>query len=364
MRKLSLVTYLLLITSTSLFAESDSIKEAISNGMASGDVSIFYKNDNGKEEDEGFTNASLGLSYQTDSVYGINAKAGFRANHKLSEIEDGNYADEFENKALLTEAFFQYRDIGTKITVGRQNIDLEWLGSFNEAITAQTNQIIDDTTISLAYVNRQAESEEDESTDFEKPSEDGAFVLDFNYEIEEDESEINAYYYSIPDLVDFYGIKAKGELGMFEITAHYAQSNVDQSTDTDGSILNLEFEIETSNYEFAVGYIKTDKDGGIGLMDTYGDNIDPTEEIGDSVYTADSQTIYALAEYAKNDLEVELIYAQAEHGANNDKDKEITLAVEYAFTDSLSSEFAYTNTSMEDNDEDKDVVSLAVEYSF
>lgn len=365
MKKLSFVASLLLVTSTSIFAESDSIKEAIENGMVSGDVTIFYKNDDGKDEDEGFANASLGLAYQTDSVHGINAKVAFRANQEIYEKEDENYDDEFENDSLLTEAFFQYRDIGTRITLGRQAIDLEWLGDYNEAITVQTNRLIDNTTITLGYVDRQAESEEDESTDFEEINDDGMYVLDVNYEIEEDESGINAYYYSAPDYVDFYGIKAKAEIGMIEATAHYAQSDVDASTgEEDGDILNVELELETSNYEFAVGYIKTDKDGGIGLMGEYGDNIDPTEELDDSIYAADSETYYAKVEYAYNDLEVGVVYAQAEHGENDDKDKEITLEVEYAFTDSLSTEFVYSNTNMEDSDDDRDVVSLAVQYSF
>ena len=365
MKKLSFVTSLLLVTTTSVFAESDSIKEAIANGMASGDVTAFFKNEDTKDEDAGYINGSLGLSYQTDSVYGVNAKVGFRANHKFSEKEDGDYEEEFANKSLLTEAYLQYRDVGLKATVGRQNIDLEWLGDFNEAITFQTSKLIDSTTITLGYVDRQAASEEDESTDFEELTEDGAYVLDFNYEIEEDESEINAYYYNVPDVVDFYGIKAKGELGMFEFTAHYAASSVDSKIgEEDGDILNLEFETEISNYEFAVGYIRTDKKGGIGLMDTYGDNIDPTEEIGDSIYAADSKTIYALAEYSYGDLEVEAVYAQAEYGEDKAKDKEFTLAVEYAFTDAISTELSYTNTSMEDSDDDSDITQLSVSYSF
>jgi hypothetical protein len=364
MKRISLVASILLATTTSAFAESDSIKEAISYGVASGDITAFYKNENTKNDDEGFLNGSLGVSFQTDSFKGVNAKVGFRANHKFSEREDGNYKDEFENKALMTESYLQYRDVGLKATVGRQIIDLEWLGDYNEAITFETKKLMDNTTISLAYVDRQAESEEDESSNFEEISEKGLYAFDFNYEIEEDESEINAYYYSAPDLVDFYGIKAKGELGMFEFTAHYAASSVDVNGEEDGNILNLEFETEISNFEFVVGYIRTDKEGGVGMMDSYGDNIDPTEELDESIYAADSQTAYAAIEYAGNGLEAELIYAEAKHGENNDKDKELTVAVEYEITDSLSTEIIYTTTSMEDSDDDLDVTQISLAYSF
>ncbi|XPV53183.1 MAG: hypothetical protein ACNI3H_13275 [Halarcobacter ebronensis] len=38
----------------------------------------------------------------------------------------------------------------------------------------------------------------------------------------------------------------------------------------DGNILNLEVGASIEDFSAALGYIKTDKDYGVGLMDTYG----------------------------------------------------------------------------------------------
>lgn len=366
MKKLSIAACFALATTTSVFAESGSIKEAISYGVASGDMTVYNKNvNNNSGADEGFTNGSLGIAFQTDSFHNVNAKVAFRANHEFAEKREGNYEDEFATDSLMTEFFLQYRDIGVRATLGRQLMDLEWIGDYNEAITIETKKLIDDIKVTLAYVDRQAESEEDESTEFSDVTQKGAYIADFNYEIEEDESEISAYYYNIPDVVDFYGIKAKGEFSMFEFTAHYAASSADkQSGEENSNILNLELEHETSNFEFAVGYIKTDKEASVEQMTTYGDNIDPTEELEDSIYAADSQTVYGKIEYEGSNYEVEAVYAQAKHGAADNKDKEFTVELEYAFTDALSAEVVYTTTSMQDSADDKDVTEVSLTYSF
>lgn len=362
MKKLSLAASILLLASSSAFAESSSIKEAFANGKTSGDITAFYKSEDNKTTDAGFANGSLGLSFETDSINGFNAKAAFRTNHEFSEKENGDYAGDFTNDALLTEAYIQYANDTITATVGRQEIDLEWLGDYNEAITLGVSAIAD-TSIVLGYTQRQAASDETESGDFGKVNGDkGAYVLDVKYAGLES-FEFNPYYYSAPDVADYYGLKTSYESDMFNLVAHYAASKEDTIAD-DGSILNLEIGTEVVGIALGLGYIKTDKDGAIGSMDTVGDNIDPTEEIGDSVYADDSQTIYATAGYAIDALELGLLYAQANHGVTDDKDKEITFSADYAFSDELSAGIVFTDVSMENKADDKNVTQVTLSYAF
>ena len=70
--------------------------------------------------------------------------------------------------------------------------------------------------------------------------------------------------------------------------------SVDEETKNgqkDGSIGHVELNTTISDFTAAVGYIKTDKNGGVGLMDTYGDNINPFDS-GNNVYNADAKTVY------------------------------------------------------------------------
>ena len=46
----------------------------------------------------------------------------------------------------MTEAYLKYAMEGFSITAGRQAIDLEWLGDYNEAVVAAIT-VIPDTTV-------------------------------------------------------------------------------------------------------------------------------------------------------------------------------------------------------------------------
>lgn len=352
----------LAIMSTSAFAAS-SVDEAFKNGKVSGDISLHYQDtDNKSSDDFGFSAGSIGIVYKTGSLNGFSLEAGARANHKISEVEDNDYISEFENDAILNLANLQYENDIVSIVLGRQEIDLEWLGDFNEAVVISSSAI-ENLTITAGYVDRQASAGNDGSTDFAEPTEDGAYVLDAKYELSS--FVLNPYFYSAPDAVDFYGIKVDFEQDMFGFTAHYAASSVDSSQDVDdGSILNLEGRLNIADFELAAGYITTDKNGGTGLMDTYGDNIDPTEEIGDAVYAEDSDTFYASIGYTIGDLGLGTSYAQSKYSSDNSKDTEWTVGAEYAITESLSADLLFVDVSADNSDDDLDKIVANITYSF
>ncbi len=376
MKKLSLVASAIILSSTFAMAESNSIKEAFANGTTSGDITLFYQSqDNDKSTDSGVLAGEIGLNYETDSFMGFSAAVGFRAQHDLWEDNDGDFDGAYANNAIMNVANIKYGNDDFFAIVGRQEIDLEWLGDFNEAVVVGVTAIAD-TTIVAGYTNRQAAVDPDEVTDFEELTKNGAYVLDVKTSVGIDGLELNPYFYTAPDAVDFYGLKASYDNDIFGVTGHYAASSVDsvvvfgdgteQTGIEDGDIMHLEARLNVvENLGVAFGYISTDSKGGTGLMDTYGDNISPFED-GNNTYAADADTWYLGAEYAIGNLGLLALYGQTDYD-NNLEEAELNLGVSYAFTEELSAELLYVNYNDKDNATDTgdyDKILAGISYSF
>lgn len=362
-KQLSIITSAILLSTSTVYADSYSVEEAFKNGQVSGDISAHYqKTDKTDEKDSGFSAATIGLNYKTDSINGFALEAGFRANHQLTEEENGDYEGEFKNNSLMTLANISYSNEMITVIAGRQEIDLEWIGDYNEAIVAALTPS-ENITMVAAYSTRQAASGVDESGDFEDITDDGAYVLDAKYEALEG-LVINPYFYSAKDAVDFYGLKTDFDSDMFGLTAHYAKSSTDKILKDedgnhieDGSVKHFEARTSLVGVDLALGYINTNKKG-IGAMDSFGDNIDPTEELGAYDY---EDTYYGAIAYTIADVELSALYAQGEK--TSIKDKEITLGAGYSFTDNLSAEILYTDLSLESN-KDYSKLAATVSYAF
>lgn len=280
---------------------------------------------------------------------GITAVAGFRAGH----VFDG--AD-FENDALMTEAYFKYANDSFALMAGRQAIDLEWLGDYNEAVVGVVSAI-PDTTLVLGYADRQAAADEDEIGTFSEITEDGLYVIDAKYSGIEG-IELNPYFYTAPDVADFYGLKANYSTDMYGLLGHYAASSED--TGSDGSLLALEASTTISGISAALGYIKTDEDGGIGSMAAYGDNYEPMDD-GSAIYVADAEMIYGSLGYTLSGIDLGAAYSVTEVGS--DDEKELNLTAGYSITDSLGLSLLYVDIDSDVN-VDQDYGSLTLSYSF
>ena len=281
---------------------------------------------------------------------GVSAKAGFAAGHAIDDAE-------LENDALMTEAYIKYANDMFSITGGRQAIDLEWMGDYHEAVVAAITAI-PDTTIVLGYTNQKAFADEDEISDFTQVNgNNGAYVVDAKYAGLEG-IEFNPYYYSAPDLASWYGLKTTFTADMFGALAHYAASNED--TQDDGSMLALELNTSVSDVSLAVGYIMTDKDGGIGSMAAVGDNYEPMDD-GSAIYMADAKMVYGSVGYSIAGVDLGALYSQTK--INSDKENELNLTAGYSFTDSLSASLLYADIDTEINT-DKSYGSVLVAYTF
>jgi hypothetical protein len=356
--KLLHLTAASLLLSSSMFA-NDSLDTSIKNGTVSGDITLYgEKQNNSNATDSGFTSGSIGLSYETADFNGFKASVGFRGNHDFSEVEDGDYGTE-DTKALVHTANISYaNDIGN-ITIGRQEIDLEWMGDFHEAAVVGITAV-PDTSITLGFTQRIATADADaELESFDKVNGDkGAYVLDVKYEGVEG-LVLNPYYYKAEDVANWYGLKADYDTEVFGLTGHIAQSSEDTSSN-DGQIMHLEARTSIEGLGLNAGYITTDKDAGIGSMDTTGDNINSLEE-GNQVYVADADTTYLGLSYELAGVELGSIYGQTKYA--QDKEKELNITADYGITDNLSTGLLFVDVDAQGN-ADYNKLTATVEYSF
>jgi len=223
MKKIYMSMVAAAVLSTGAYAESNSIKDAFANGKVSGDISIYTENVNasGANDDSGFTNSSIGIQYVTDSFNGLKAALGVRTNHKFSEKENGNYSDGTDPEVALNTANISYTTDMGSIIAGRQEIDLEWMGDYHEAVVAVVTAV-PDTTIVLGHTERFMATDPDEAlSKMEDIGEDGANVLDIKYEGIAN-TVINPYFMDANDLFSAYGLKATTTVANIDLTAHYA----------------------------------------------------------------------------------------------------------------------------------------------
>lgn len=360
MKKISLIACGLLISSSMSFG-ADTIDSAFKEGKVSGSLALYGQSvDNKTAKDISYGNGNATIAFETGSFYGLTAKAEFKGNLKLGEKDDGDYDNApFENHSLMTEAYVKYTADGFFLSGGRQAIDLEWLGDYNESIVAGITSI-PDTVIVVGYTDRKAESGIDLSEDFHEVTKKGAYVLDVKYAGLEG-VEFNPYAYSAPDVADFYGLKTTFTADMFGAVAHYAVSSED--TQDDGSIGHVELNTTVSDFTAALGYIKTDKDVGTGSMAAYGDNISPFED-GNNTYSADAKTIYGSLGYSVAGVDLGVLYGQTEYNSTDDKEKELNLSAGYSFTESLAASILYVDYDAEVSANDYNKVLASVEYTF
>lgn len=381
MKRLSLITCGLVLSSSFVFAnEVKTFDDAFKSGKASGGLGLYGKHidysgtqpnyDGTKQVGKaGYLNGYGVLGYETASLYGFSAKTEFRGNLDLGEINNDDRKSgiaPFENNALMTEGYLKYANDAFFVSAGRQAIDLEWLSDYHEAVVAGITAV-PDTTIVLGWTKRKAESTAELSEDFWKINGNkGAYVADIKY-TGFTGLELNPYYYSAPDVADWYGLKTTFSTEYVGGIAHYVQGNTDKKVGTDDeSIAHLELNTEIDGFTAAVGYIKTDKDAGATIMTVAGDNISPFED-GNHNYDIDAKTVYGSLGYTISDVTFGALYGQTKYGTDRIKENELNLSASYAFSESLATSLLYVNVDTETsaNDEpDYDKWIATIEYTF
>ena len=357
MRKISLFAASFLLAS-SLQADSFDLADAFENGKISGDITIYGEKVSDDATDPGFTMGSIGLGYETESYKGFKAAVAFRGNNDFSEENDGDYGDN-DTKAVMSIANISYENDLFALTIGRQEIDLEWMGDFHEAVVGAIKSI-PNTSLVVGYSKRATAVDPDGAlANFSKfNNDDGAFVVDLKYE-GIDNIAIDIYGYSADNIANWYGVKIDYDIEQFGATGHYASSSEDVAGVDDGSIVHFELRGGFKGVSFNAGYISTDSDGGIGSMDALGDNINPLEE-GNEVYSANSDTFYIGASYEYEDVALGAMYGNSDFGSGDEDEFDFT--AEYSVNDQMTIGGVFATVDGTNNDYNKFALTLA--YSF
>lgn len=379
--KIGLITCGLLLN-TSIAFGANSVDSAIKEGKVSGNLALFSSSHNIKDNDDtAFSTGAISLAFETAELNGFSAKAGFIGVHIFNEKNDTDADEDIASKSLMNEVYGKYENDYISAMVGRQEVDLEWMGDFHEAAMMIVS-VIPDTVLTLGYSDKLAVAGVDEISesflgdwDGNGEKNKGAYVLDAKYR-GLNNFEFNPYVYSLPDLANWYGLKTIFKTDMFGAIAHHATSDVDSLYSTnnnieDGSISHFELNATVDNFSevftSAVGYIKTDKNGVSGIMDNLGDNISPFDN-GDKIYGANAKTLYGSLGYTLYGVELGALYGETIYSEDNFKEKELNLTIEYSFTDALSTSILYANVNSDsadlNTDPDDKYILATVEYSF
>ncbi len=364
--KLSLLTATLL--ASSLLADSNTLEDAFKNGTTSGEISAYtVSSDNGgTTQDSGYSLGHINLGYETDSLNGFKVAVGFMANHKFSEKENGDYSDGTEPKAVANIANISYANEVLSLTVGRQEIDLEWISDYHEAAVGVITAI-PNTTLILGYTDRVSASANDEALyDFTDigVNGDGAYVLDATYTIN-DNIALGAYYMDAEDTFTAVGGKVDFNMNGFGAVAKYTTTDEDVSTTDDGDIMALDLSYSNDTFGVNGGYITTDKTGGIGSLDALGENINPLDS-GNQVYGTDADTYYISANYSVSGFDFGAIYGSTDYknGAVEATEKEFNFTIDKEIYANLSLSLLFADIDAEISDDDSTYYSAQLVYSF
>jgi hypothetical protein len=344
----------------SLFANSlsDTIKSATIDGSAT----LFSLKNDKENNDDGFSVGILRLGATTEAYRGVSFDVGAIGYMKLGEENSGDHEAAIQTDSYMNRAAISLSTDNVSLKVGRQEIDLEWASDFHEAaVLAITPN--DDLTAVLAYSRAKAVFNDDEaSKKFESVNEGngGAYIADVKYSI--NDIELNPYYYYANDLFTAYGAKAQFSTDNFGLLAHYASTSEKVDDKKDGNIMHLEASASVADINLAVGYIKTDKEGGIGTLEALGENIKPSEE-GNQVYGTDAKTSYISGEYGFGDFTLTALYANSDYEESKEE-VEVNLGAEYTINEELSAGIVYADIDANADTDDYKKYTLTVSYAF
>ncbi len=363
-----------LLLASSLQADSTSLQEALKNGKTNGDVGLIFEKADGMmygKLDREYVAATAGLRYVSDTFYGFSTSLGARITTALYE---GNSLD-FDSSSNADVVFHTlnvgYENSFMKAIVGRQLFDFAWANEgFYEGYSAYFN-LPGNTAISLARGERLASATNYMAmTDFKqitkdpygaKIESDGVNILDLKYNGIENLG-VNAYYYDLEDIADWYGAKVDYKFDNFGLFGQVSQSSEDIRGTEDGSVYQIEARANFFDTDFKIGYIATDKTGGAGSMNTLESDVGLPMEEGRQIYSPDASTPYVIAIKKIDKFVFKAMYAQTKYG--NEKENEFDFYVNYAFTNNFKLFSRIVNIKAENSKDDLTYGKAAFVYSF
>ena len=384
MKKIAMSLGAATLLTTTLSANS--VSDAITNGLFEGSVALYAQTQQNKGaiKDNSFGNAHLKLKYNTDNFYnfslGLEGKGNLKIAEKYSkDWEDGAApgSDGYKNNGLLTQAYLKYElEQGFIFKAGRYESELAWLTDYQQGAIVEIDAI-PAVLFTLAYSEKTATSDIDESSHFDRPLEDYTKKGVYAIEIKDEAIEgfvFNPYYYQIPDAVKFYGLKVAYEHEFGGANLEYTRSNLTSkyrnfSGDDNGYIAHAEVFGKADIFKLTGGAIVTSDKGGADIMTTYGDTISPFKD-GNQNYTKDARTIYASLNAnieERFDFTALYGYTRYDDQVSGMDERELNLIFEYNFSEELALGLAYVKVKADSqnnkyNGYDKYLASI--EYKF
>ncbi|MDR0746428.1 MAG: Opr family porin, partial [Helicobacteraceae bacterium] len=223
MKKISIVAALALLGSAAFAAGETSIE-----GVIYGDLTSYSEDQTNGEKQSHFLNGSVNIGFSSGDVYnGLSFNLGARGNRKILEKETGDWGDptNFDSTVFHTANLTYSNDLLT-VVAGRQEIALEWLGDYHEAIVGilKPSEIV---TVIAGYTGKYAESDYDgyyaSFADVIPNGKQGAYVIEAIVSPVEGLS-IEPWFYYVPDAADWFGGKLAYGNDLFDVSGSYTIS--------------------------------------------------------------------------------------------------------------------------------------------
>lgn len=340
--------------------ESSALEKAFKEGSTSGHIGLYgqYKklgknvintNTKGQTSNKsGYIAPSASFVYSTAPLHGISFAAGAWATDSIYEKLDGDYNGAYGNAEGIVQSNVMLHVMRAKVeheglgfvSYGRQEVDLEWAVGYIQGLVANVTPIAN-LSITAFWAQKYAQVDFDEiSSQFLNMNDNkGIQGLDISYTIANILT-INPYYYYADSLLQIPGIKLTADVsaGIVQSTTmlHYAKSIVDKSVTNGtykGSVLGLTgadlvgqkdgqwIQIEETiafpaiGFHIGAGYIKTDKDGGGGLLGTFDDH-QPLEE-GNHTFDPNASQVYVFVGYELGIFNAGVMYGNTSYDATS-----------------------------------------------
>ena len=366
-------------------ANANSLTEALSNGKASGDISVTYESR--KQDKEGsayysntaYSVGSVGINYKTAAYNNFSAEVGFRAYNTLYESDDtfttsqgsGDATERFYESAgssMLSRAYLAYDVENTHVKVGRQGLYTEWLTKLHDAVTVYANPV-KNAELELIWSKRRGRAyARDLRPMAQTNNKEGIYKAGLTYTFN-DNVKAKAYALKAPQAYDIYGVKvnldAQLENAKLGALIHSMETSEKVGTTKDGEMIEIKVFATVSGLTATLGYVETGKENGWGSAANLGDTVVPFEE-GDQMYVADAKTTYVMLNKAISGVSLTALYGVTDYKGKYDKSEfNVWAGYKLAKNTSLSIGYAMTNEDKDDTSTtDLQQLNATVTYKF
>jgi len=379
-----------------VFASSalDNAFSTYKNAKVSGQLRVGYINQDSDDKSTDANNMATGgyLKFETGELNGFSAGAAFYTTHRMSKnnaqdvatnLFDQTNGDSF---SLLGEAYIKAHRNSTTLVAGRQMIDTPFADSDDIRMIPNlfeayvlTNNDVEDTTLTVAYIKKWAGVDAPTQESFEdlNAAGDGTIMLSAVYSGLEN-SEISAWYYNVDKLTDIFYLEGTTEFALNEnlmlaVSAQYANFSEDATTGIDGNVygLSADLGIKSVGVNLVAAYNGSSSDTGKSVINGFGGGPYMTsmdEMTVDGLNDAKAYMFGIGKEY--KDFVFSLNYGNFQEDSTRQEVDEINFVAEYAYDDNLNFVFMYTDleakdtTGKDDNAASFDRVQFYANYNF